>query len=77
MRELSRSNRNGVVIHESTCRHARVRWFWADDKTDAEIDQAVQQFGYRYCHACSPMGAPEVVDLVAALKRSLQGGAAP
>lgn len=52
---LSRS-RNGLVIHERSCRHARMPWNWADDKTAADVEQVAIEFGYRYCHSCAQTG---------------------
>jgi hypothetical protein len=49
---LSRSY-SGLIIHERSCRYARVPWLWADDKTAAEVEQVAVEFGYRYCGSCA------------------------
>ena len=47
---------DGKTVHRWGCRHARVRWSWADRHTIDELFVAVAKFGYRLCRVCQPLG---------------------
>lgn len=53
IRSLSRSH-DGRTIHRSSCRHARIRWWYADDLSNDELLQYKLDFGYHVCRVCEP-----------------------
>jgi len=68
-RPLARSN-DGKVIHRASCRHARIRWDWANQRDWYNVVRAIEHLGYRYCKVCDPEPTLEPVNW----QRAADGG---
>jgi hypothetical protein len=46
-------SKDGAVVHQATCRHARIPWNWADDKPSWAVVGFVERASWlRLCRVC-------------------------